>query len=213
MKPELHLQSVRCEARAVHMMTERISEPAVLADMLARLARESDQPLVVAIDGRSGSGKSTLARALVATLDAALIEGDDFYAGGTVLRADNPAARAAACIDWRQQRTVLQALRAGQKAQWYHFDWDAFDGSLCAAATRLAPRAVLILEGTYAARPELADLVDLRVLVSVPDDERLARLMAREGSIGPWERQWHEAEEHYFGAVMPPDGFDVIFSG
>ena len=61
-------------------------------------------------------------------------------------------------------------------------------------------------------RPELADLVDLRVLVSVPDDERLARLMAREGSIGPWERQWHEPEEHYFAAVMPPDGFDVIFS-
>lgn len=194
------------------MEPERISEQDVLADRLARLASETERPLVVAIDGRSGSGKSTLAKALAQKLDAAVIEGDDFYAGGTMLRADSPAARAAACIDWRQQRTVLQALRAGQKAQWYHFDWDAFDGSLCAAATRLAPRAVIILEGTYAARPELVDLVDLRVLVSVPDDERLTRLMAREGSIGPWERQWHEAEEHYFAAVMPPDGFDVIFS-
>lgn len=195
------------------MMIERISEPAALANVLAPLARHSDQPLVVAIDGRSGSGKSTLAMALAQKLNVAMIEGDDFYAGGTGLRADSPASRAAACIDWARQRPVLQALRTGQEAWWHPFDWDAFDGSLCAEATRLAPRAIIVLEGTYAARPELADLVDLRVLVTIPDDERLARLMAREGSIGPWERQWHEAEEHYFGAVMPPDGFDVIFSG
>ena len=195
------------------MMPERISESAALADMLARIARHTDQPLVVAIDGRSGSGKSTLAKALAQKLDAAVIEGDDFYAGGTMLRDDSPAARAAACIDWRKQQTVVEDLRAGHEAQWHPFDWKAFDGSLCAAATRLAPRAVIILEGTYAARPELADLVDLRILVTIPDDERRARLMAREGNIGAWERQWHEAEDHYFGAVMPPDGFDVIFSG
>lgn len=194
-------------------MRERINEQSVLADALARLARGSERPLVVTIDGRSGSGKSTLARALAQKLDAAVIEGDDFYAGGTMLRADSPAARAAVCIDWRQQRAVLEALRAKQEAQWHPFDWKAFDGSLCAAATLLAPRAVNILEGTYSARAELSDLVDLRVLVTVPDDERLARLIAREGNIGAWERQWHEAEEHYFGAVMPPDGFDVIFSG
>ena len=195
------------------MKPELTDKQAMLAEMLERLARESERPLVVAIDGRSGSGKSTLAQALAQKLDAAVIEGDDFYAGGTMLRADSPAARAAACIDWARQRPVLQALRAGQEARWHPFDWDAFDGSLCAAATRLAPRAVIILEGTYAARPELADLVDLRVLVTVPDDERRARLMAREGNIGPWERQWHEAEELYFGSVMPPDGFDIIVPG
>jgi uridine kinase len=194
-------------------MPEWNSEKAALADTLARLARESERPLIVAIDGRSGSGKSTLAAALSGTLDAAVIEGDDFYAGGTVLRADSPASRATVCIDWKRQRPVLQALRAGQEAQWHPFDWDAFDGSLGATAIRLGPRAVIILEGTYSARPELADLVDLRVLVTVPDVERHARLMAREGNIGPWERQWHVAEDHYFEAVMPPDAFDIILPG
>ena len=195
------------------MKPELTDKQAMLAEMLERLARESERPLVVAIDGRSGSGKSTLAQALAQKLDAAVIEGDDFYAGGTMLRADSLAARAAACIDWERQRTVLEALRAGQDARWHPFDWDAFDGSLCAAATRLAPRAVIILEGTYAARPELADLVDLRVLVTVPDDERLARLIEREGNIGSWERQWHEAEGYYLEVVMPPDGFDIIVTG
>lgn len=195
------------------MMAERIVEHAVLADTLACLAKGQERPLVVAIDGRSGAGKSTLARTLARKLNAAMIEGDDFYAGGTGLRTDSPASRTSACIDWKRQRLVLQDLLAGQQAQWHPFDWDAFDGSLCAAVTRLAPRAVIILEGTYSARPELADLVDLCVLAVVNDAVRHARLSAREGGIGPWERQWHEAEDHYFGAIMPADRFDIIVPG
>lgn len=176
-------------------------------------ARQKARPLVVAIDGRSGAGKSTLAAALACDLDAAVIEGDDFYAGGTGLWDDSPASRASSCINWSAQRAVLEALLAGKEARWCPFDWDVFDGSLCAAIKQLRPRPVITLEGTYSARPELAEYVDLRILVSVPELERHARLLAREGSIGTWERQWHGAEEHYFGAVMPPDGFNIIVSG
>jgi uridine kinase len=74
----------------------------------------------------------------------------------------------------------------------------------------LEPRPVVILEGVYAARPELADLLDLRVALVVPDEMRLARLITREGTIGPWERQWHEAEEFYFEAVMPITSFGIV---
>ena len=56
------------------------------------------------------------------------------------------------------------------------------------------------------------DLLDLRVALLAPDDVRLARLAAREGAIGPWERQWHEAEDFYFKSVMPPDAFDVAIN-
>jgi uridine kinase len=76
--------------------------------------------------------------------------------------------------------------------------------------TRLTPKWVIILEGVYAARPELADLLDLRVMLAVPDEVRTARLMAREGTIGPWEQQWHDAEDFYFRHVMPPDSFDAV---
>jgi uridine kinase len=139
-----------------------------------------------------------------------VIEGDDFYAGGIGLRTDSPALRAAACIDWRRQRLVLEALAAGWEACWRAFDWDAFDGRLCNEPTKVKPRPIAILEGVYAARPELADLLDLRVAVSAPDEVRSARLAIRDGTIGPWERQWHEAEEFYFRAVMPPARFDVV---
>ena len=184
---------------------------------LSRLIRDSSahmtRPFIVALDGRSGSGKSTLARMLAAEGGVAVIAGDDFYAGGVGLRVDSPEDRVAACIDWTRQRAVLLALRDGREATWRAFDWDAFDGRLCKEPTVIAPRPVVVLEGVYAARPELADLVDLRLQVHVDDACREGRLLAREGTIGPWERQWHDAEAHYFTHIMPPAAFDAVLEG
>jgi uridine kinase len=195
------------------MRTSVAADAEALADMIASSAKQKVSPFIVAIDGRSGVGKSTMARALAERLDACVIEGDDFYAGGIELRSDSAKSRAAACIDWTRQQSLLEALAAGRPAHWRAFDWEAFDGRLRDEPTTLEPRPVVILEGVYAARPELADLLDLRVVLLVSDDVRLARLAAREGMIGPWERQWHEAEEFYFEAVMPPARFDIVVSG
>lgn len=169
-----------------------------------------ERPFVVALDGRSGSGKSTIAEKLATSLPAVIFEGDDFFAGGTELRGDGPDERAKACIDWRRQRPVLEALRAGRPSLYFAFDWDAFDGRLEARTRAIEPCSVVVFEGTYTARPELGDLIDLRALVRVPDETRLARLQRREGHIGPWERQWHEAEDWYFANVAPLEGFDVV---
>ncbi|MBS7700422.1 MULTISPECIES: (d)CMP kinase [unclassified Chelatococcus] len=186
------------------------NSPAELSDLIAARTIAMTRPFIVALDGRSGAGKSTLAAALADQLDAAIVEGDDFYAGGIELRSDSAASRAAACIDWTRQRAVLEALTASRKASWHAFDWDTFDGRLRDEQTVVEPRPVVILEGVYAARPELAGFIDMRVALIVPDDQRLKRLAAREGTIGPWERQWHEAEDFYFADVMPLSAFDVI---
>ncbi|WP_428269463.1 uridine kinase family protein [Haliangium sp.] len=171
-------------------------------------------PFVVAIDGRSGAGKSTLAQALAAEVGAAVIDGDDFYAGGSAAAWDamTPAERANHCIDWRRQRPVLEALRQGHPATWRAYDWDADTGRLVDQPTRRDPAAIVILEGVYSARPQLADLVDLAVLIELPDPLRLAQLHRREGEhIQPeWERRWASAEEWYFDMVMPPAAFDLV---
>ncbi|WP_374426604.1 uridine kinase [Tabrizicola sp.] len=188
-----------------------MTEPVLQAEaLILKAARKTSGPLVVAIDGRSGTGKSTLAEALAERLGATVIEGDDFYAGGTGILGDTPQSRAARCIDWQAQRRVLTALRAGHPASYHAFDWDAFDGSLATKATEVAPAPILILEGAYSARPELRDLVDLSILATVPPALREARLLQREGDIGPWERQWHEAEDWYFAHAAPEAGFDLV---
>lgn len=180
------------------------------AARIEEAARRKAGPLIVAIDGRSGTGKSTLAEALAKRLPAVVIEGDDLYAGGTGIKDDPPQARAARCIDWQAQRMALSAMREGHPARYHAFDWDAFDGSSAQAATQIEPAPIIILEGVYAARPELRDLLDLCILVRLPDALRQARLIAREGALGPWELQWHEAEDWYFAHSAPVSAFDLV---
>ena len=74
----------------------------------------------------------------------------------------------------------------------------------------------MILEGVYSARPELADLLHLRVLLDTPAEIREARLLEREGERegehrrGDWPARWSSAEDHYFAALMPPEAFNVV---
>jgi uridine kinase len=188
------------------------SDTAALSELIRERARTLERPCVVAIDGGSGAGKSTLAANLAHGLEACVLDSDGFFAGGVVVRTDAPPDRVRDCIDWNRQRPVLDALRAGTAASYLAFDWDAFDGRLETERTFLEPRPFVLFEGVYTARPELSDLVDLRVLLEVAPALRLTRLLAREGSIGPWERQWHEAEDWYFSQVVPPQLFDVILT-
>jgi uridine kinase len=192
-------------------MPQSVSDANIFARQISFLATKAATPFLIALDGRSGAGKSTLAAMLADSLGAAVIEGDDFFAGGTGLRSDTPADRAADCIDWPRQHAVLDNLRQGRAAKWRAFDWKAFDGRLHSRVSELSPRSIVIVEGVYSARPELAELIDMKVLVSATDAVREARLLAREGSIGAWERQWHEAEAHYFKEVMPSDRFEAVF--
>lgn len=193
----------------------------------ARLA-DGGSPLFVGLDGRSGTGKSTLAAALVADLAAGpdpvrvlVIEGDDFYAGGTASRWDRrtPAEKADHVIDWQRQRAVLADLRAWGTTAWFPFDWDDpywdQDPPPCAdhpTVVELAP--VVVLEGAYSCRPEVRDLLDVTVLLDAPEDLRRARLLAREGDDhdAAWDARWSEAEDHYFGRIVPAEGFDLVLT-
>lgn len=186
------------------------NDTGALVGRIRECARELARPCVVALDGRSGVGKSTLAAHLAEALDACVLEGDDFFAGGVMVRTDSPEDRARDCIDWKRQRVVLEMLRSGWEARYVGFDWEAFDGRLKTESTAVEPRPIVIFEGVYSARPELSDLLDLRLLLRVSEPTRLARLLAREGSISAWERQWHEAEEWYFTRLVPSEEFDVI---
>ena len=100
--------------------------------------------------------------------------------------------------------------RAGRTVSWLPFDWNAFDGSRSTKPAYVERKPVLILEGVYAARPELSDLIDLRVLLSTPEPVRVLRLNQREGGIGPWEQQWYDAEDWYFEHAAPDQWFDII---
>lgn len=173
-------------------------------------------PLLVALDGHSGTGKSTIAKSIAEKVGGIIVEGDDFYAGDTEEEWDarTPEEKASLCIDWRRLRKeALEPLLAGKSASWRPFDWKTGKGLAEDAVTR-NPASVIVLDGVYSSRPELADLVDLSILVEVQDGKRRERLVGREGfsRMKDWHRHWDVAEKHYFTKVRPPSSFDFVIT-
>jgi uridine kinase len=190
---------------------------------LQPLLGAATHPVVVAIDGRRGAGKSTIAAGLAGATAAVVVPSDDFFAATLAAaewEARSAEERARDAIDWRRlRRLAIEPLRAGRAAEWHPFDFEGGerpDGSYAIAATtvRREPAPLIFIEGAYCSRPELADLIDLAILVDAPADVRRARLAARESAefLAAWHRRWDAAEDHYFTAVRPQSTFDLILN-
>jgi molybdopterin-guanine dinucleotide biosynthesis protein A/uridine kinase len=185
-----------------------------ILDLVAESAKTTGRPVVIAIDGRSCSGKSILATAVALRSGAAVLEGDDFYRDtlprltATQREAMSDAAVVDAVIDWERLREEgLLPLRAGHHATFQPYDGDANNGRLAPAKT-VAAAELIIVEGVYAARPELTELVDIAVYLGLDPQTRAGRYAEREDDP-EWVRFWERGESHYFRVVRPPAGFDL----
>lgn len=174
-------------------------------------------PVLVALDGRSGTGKSTLAQALVSRVEGVIVVGDDFYSGGNddAWSGLSTQEKVAKGIDWQRMRTqVLEPLLAKQPASWHplaftpEIGWTGWKDE----TFTLEPAPVILVDGVYSARPELADLVDVAVLVEADDAARRKRLVIREGQsfMDRWHTLWDCAEDYYFTHLCPPSSFDIF---
>ena len=183
--------------------------------------RTNNNPILIAIDGGSGSGKSSIAGIIAKQLNATLIATDDFYAAeitheGWINRSFKE--RAADVINWRSLRSnVLEPLMNGMAASWNAFDFNAgirSDGtySFSSAVINYLPNDFIIIEGTYSCRPELCDLIHLKILVDVPVHVRHKRLKKREEKefLIQWHDRWDEAEQYYFREICPQLSFDMV---
>lgn len=200
----------------------QVAQP--LVDALTARHASLRRSVFVALDGRSGAGKSTLAAALAEAcgsqgVTVTVIGGDDFYAGGTAERWDqrSPAEKADQVIDWHRQHRVLDDLRLRGNASWYPFDWKAADWNSDRVPLRSTPISmtstdIVILEGAYSARPEMHDVLEIRIMLDTPPQQRRRQLLEREGDRyrTDWEARWSAAEDHYFGIIMPLDRFDHV---
>lgn len=199
------------------LLAWRLQSSAAVSSILnlaAERRKGVDRPVVIAIDGPSCSGKSILATAVALRSGASILEGDDFYRdtlpslSAAQREAMSDAAVVDAVIDWERLRDEgLLPLRAGHPATFEPYDWETDDGRLAAPKT-IPTTDLIIIEGVYAARPELAELVDITVYLGVDTRTRAERYAEREDDP-EWLRFWERGEAHYFRVVSPPASFDL----
>ncbi|MXZ42947.1 MAG: hypothetical protein F4Z18_14595 [Caldilineaceae bacterium SB0666_bin_21] len=194
---------------------------AAITELVTRSAASGQVPLVVAFDGRSGAGKSMLASRVAEAVRAAVVLLDDFFAA-SIPNAEWDRMTAEECgarvFDWARVRAqAVGPLRAGKTACWHPFDFETgprANGTygMKTTAVEVEPASVIIIDGAYSSGPQLADLVDLTVLIETSETERWTRLTRREEAefLAQWHARWTAVEDFYFSNVRPRSSFDLI---
>ena len=193
----------------------------MIVEAVMRSAASGKAPLVVGFDGRSGAGKSTLASQVAEETGATVVPMDDFFAA-SISDAEwdrmTVEERWANVFEWQRIRSeAIVPLIAGRVARWRPFDFDTgprADGTygMKTSTTEVEPASIIIIDGAYSSGPQLADLIDLTVLVETLDEERRARLGRREKAefLAQWHARWDAVEDFYFSHVRPRNSFGLI---
>jgi uridine kinase len=173
-----------------------------------------EQAKDVAIDGTGGSGKTTLAAAVARHLDGAVIVHiDDFYRPmpdheREQLDAEQGYHR---YFDWERLRDqVMIPLRDNQAARYQIYDWTT--GQL-GAWREIASGTVVIVEGVYSARPELAPYYHFTAYVDTPRGVCIQRMRARGENPEEWIRRWRAAEDYYLDTTWPQTRAKLLVRG
>lgn len=206
---------------------------AQLTDQIAAIGRS--HPVRVAIDGRSGAGKSTLSDELATllrqrrrTVSQASI--DDFY--GLWLHKHNRRFLTAKTFytdayDFATLHTRLLGPLGPGGSRRYRARWhDGWNEGEIAEPERIAPdEAVLLFEGVFLLRPELAGNWDLHIFIDIDAAQSLERGVERDltieepalresrraSRIQVYKERYLPADEHYLRECEPRALADVVF--
>jgi uridine kinase len=186
------------------------------------------QPVRVAIDGRTASGKSTFARALSAQLmrcgrSVVHTTIDGFHNPKTIRYARGRMSAEGYYHDARDlaavRRELLDPLGPGgtREIRTHVFDLEA-DVPSIPAVVRFAETGVLVVDGTFLARPELASAWDIHVFLKTSRQTARFRGVTRDVHLGVsteqaeamFDNRYLPAFEMYVQDAKPESQADVI---
>lgn len=173
--------------------------------------RESQDLVLVAIDGRCGSGKSTLAAALADRMPVNVFHMDDFYLRPEQ-RTEERFREPGGNVDYeRFEQEVMMPLRKGTAFSYRPFDCRSFT---LADPIEVTPSGINIIEGSYSCRPTLYSFYDLRIFLTVDPEEQIRRIRKRNGEekAQMFQKRWIPLEEQYFAQVPVQEHCDMTFN-
>ncbi|WP_166349773.1 AAA family ATPase [Phytoactinopolyspora limicola] len=167
---------------------ERVALFAHLANSIPTVAR----PMLLAVDGVDGSGKTTFADGLAAAIAASgrvsvVVHEDDFLNPRAIryrLGRHSPEGFVADTYDLASlESAVLAPLRPDGDRHIRRAVFDhRTDSAVRVPAEQVSEDSVVIVEGMFLHRDELADAWDLSVFLHVPFTETARRMAQRDGT-------------------------------
>ena len=162
----------------------------------------------IAIDGGAASGKTTLAKILSEKYHAPVIHMDDFFLRPEQRTPERFAEPGGNLDRERFLREVVPYIKSNQS-----FSYQIFDCSKMALGDhRKIPKSpLLIIEGSYSHHPAFSDIFDLRIFLSVSEEERRKRILSRNGERSEmFFTRWIPLENKYFEAFSIPEKADLL---
>ena len=191
--------------------------------IISRYNRE--RTLIVGIDGAGGAGKSTISDTLEKELrskgyNVAVFHIDDMIHPRAVRYNDDyPQWEQYYYLQWRYDyfmREVISPIREGRSLGPIEL-YDKENDSYKTVLSDIPAGSIVIVEGVFLLRSELEGAFDVTVYIDVSNEERLERVLKRDGYIGDSEailkkynERYFPAEDHYFEECSPKEKADII---
>lgn len=191
-------------------MKEMLNEILSAVSSLPEKYPKNKNIYVIAIDGRCAAGKTTLAAHLQKQLDCPVVHMDHFFLRPGQ-RTPERLARPGENVDYeRFLQEVAAPLKAGVSFSYRPYDCHKQE---LTRPVRIAPKRLVIVEGSYSCHPKLWELYDLRIFLSVEKEEQLTRIRERDGeaAAATFREKWIPMEEMYFSAYRIPERCDLRF--
>lgn len=165
-----------------------------ICDLIDPLLAEKSKVLV-AIDGSCTSGKTTVGTLLQAHYGCTVLHMDDFFLRPEQ-RTRQRLAQVGGNVDYeRFQKEVLRPLCAGAP-----FSYRPYDCGRCALADPVAvqPGRLFIIEGSYSLHPFFGDPYDLKLVLTVSEQDQRERVLRRPIHLQQrFFREWIPMENAY----------------
>lgn len=161
------------------------------------LQQNTENDILVAIDGNCAAGKTTLAGELAQRIDCNVIHMDDFFLRPeqrTEERLQQPGGN----IDWeRFQKEVLLPLVEEKTFSYRPFSCRTMQLS---DSVHVGHKRITIIEGSYACHPELVSAYDFKIFLSLTKPQQIDRIRVRNGEerLSDFVQKWIPMEERYF---------------
>ncbi|WP_043931373.1 uridine kinase family protein [Bacillus sp. EB01] len=171
--------------------------------------------LLIGVDGCGGAGKSSLANKLKELKpNVTVVHMDDFYLPSSqIIKLPPKAKPIGADVDWgRVLKQVLEPLSKNQEGNYQRYDWEK---DTLAEWHAVPIGGIVIVEGVYSTRRELASFYDYTIWVDSPRKIRLERGLERDGEAARdrWVNDWMVAEDIYVEEHTPSERADLVILG